>query len=170
MFFSFLWKCDNLLRFDLVVYMYISLFESVMFSIWWLLRFVYVKSFHFVHFGVVVIYRVVFCQDVKYSPSMDTSLLAVGFVLLMIYSLFDGRVDVISAKFALWNYWSVIEVRLKQDLYKVGLIMYLVILYKFFVCIDVCFVQFDELYIFVIYLWLRIRLIQVGEICFWISW
>ena len=51
--------------------------------------------------------------------------------MLMIYSLFDVRVDVISANFALWNYWSVIEVRLKQDLYKVGLIMYLVILHKF---------------------------------------
>ena len=48
--------------------------------------------------------------------------------------------------------------------------MYLVILHKFLIDIDIYFVQFDELYIFVMYLRLRIRLIYVGEIYFWISW
>ena len=53
-------------------------------------------------------------------------------MLLMIHSLFDVRVDMIGANFALWN---VIE----QNWDKLGLIMYLVILHKFFVYIDVCF-------------------------------
>ena len=42
-------------------------------------------------------------------------------MLPMIYSLFDVRVDMISANFALWNDWSVIETRLKQDWDKIGL-------------------------------------------------
>ena len=42
-------------------------------------------------------------------------------MLLMIDSLFDMRVDVISVNFALWNDWSVIETRLKQDWDKIGL-------------------------------------------------
>ena len=41
--------------------------------------------------------------------------------LLMIDSLFDVGADMISAKFALWNDWSVIETRLKQDWDKIGL-------------------------------------------------
>ena len=39
-------------------------------------------------------------------------------LLLIIYSLFDVRVDIISANFALW---SVIETRLKQGWDKIGL-------------------------------------------------
>ena len=68
--------------------------------------------------------------------------------MLMIHSLFDVRVVMISANFAR----SVIEVRLKQDLYKIGLIMYLVILHKFLIDIDIYFVQFDEFHICVMYL------------------
>ena len=130
------------------LYVY-SLFTSVKFSIWRLLCFIWVKSFHFVYFWVVMIYRVVFCQDVKYSPPIWVLLCCWVFMMLMIYSLFDVRVDVISAKFAPWNR---IEIKL-------GLIMCFVILHKFMIDIDVYFVQFDELYICVMYLWLRIRLI-----------
>ena len=59
------------------------------------------EKFSFCVFWVVVICRVVFCQDVKYTPYMVASLLVIGFMLLMIHSLFDVRVDVISESFAL---------------------------------------------------------------------
>ena len=107
------------------------------------------EKFSFCVFWVVVIYRVVFCHDVKCAPIYVYFSVGYLFVLLMIHSLFDGRVDMISAKFAPWNR---IEIKL-------GLIMHLAILHKFFVYIYACFVQFDELYICMMYLRLRIRLI-----------
>ena len=73
------------------------------------------EKFSFCVFWVVVIYRVVFCQDVKCTPLYGYFSVVYLFMLLMIHSLFDVRVDMISANFALWNNWSVIEVRLKQD-------------------------------------------------------
>ena len=44
---------------------------------------------------------------------MGTSMLVIWLLLLMIHSLFDVRVDMISAKFALWNDLSVIETGLR---------------------------------------------------------
>ena len=68
------------------------------------------EKFSFCVFLIVVIYRVVFCQDVKCPPMYGY--LSVGYWIYAAndYSLFDMRVDMISASFALW---SVIKIRLR---------------------------------------------------------
>ena len=65
---SFLKFVMNLLRFDLVVYMFILYLylQSFQFDDYFYIG----EKFSFCIFWVVVIYRVVFCQDVKCTPSI----------------------------------------------------------------------------------------------------
>ena len=59
------------------------------------------ENFSFCVFWAIVVYRVVFCQDIKCTPMYGYFSVGYLFMLLMINSLFDVRVDVIGANFAL---------------------------------------------------------------------